>query len=317
MHNRTVGSTASFKEISTDCLLAQAADEFSAKTIQTGKFRTTQTGKPISIYIAPLGSVGTTNRIASQAGSDFTSVGALIGGDYAFSRAGVGVQAGYEQLHSSLHEHQGHFNIQTAFANAYATILPLRNGNFFIDLTAGAGKNWYDLNRRFSVHKAVGKPSGWQCDGYAGIGYDFLFKRYRLTPLASLQYIHLFIDGYKDHGEGRFDAKVRHQSINSLRSWLGFSYGGKFYPKSIVLMPEIRAFWLHEFSDHSRTSQAIIGNIENLSVQFAGGKRNYGVIGVELRALFASNWFISADYDYYWSNNIHTNLFHGEIGTNF
>lgn len=303
---------------SSDPLIAFAAvaDQGYDDQIDVSRFRNNPQCQPFSIYIAPLGSMGDVDRISSQNGFTFHSVGGLVGADYAFTKIGIGAQIGYEHFDAHVDHNWGNFKIDTLFANAYATIAPFSCIPLFLDLTASGGGNWYDIHRKIAGEVAQGTPHGWEWDAYAGLGYDFYFRcnRWRVTPLASIQYIHLHINDFKEHGAGDQNVDVEHESFNSLRSWLGASFGSKIERCNLTLLPEVRGYWLHEFAGthhHVEVVSAPFGS--TAQVQVLGGKRNYGVVGGELRALFADNWSLEASYDYYWNPQISTHFLYGEL----
>jgi uncharacterized protein YhjY with autotransporter beta-barrel domain len=286
--------------------------------ISVSRFRYNRACEPASIYVAPLGNVGNFDKVSHQPGFDFHSVGGLIGGDYAFSRAGVGTQIGYESMHGKVDQHWGKFDVQSVFGKIYGTFLPFGTRHLFLDLATGGSGDWYDIHRNVAASVAKGKPRGWEWDAYAGFGYDALFGDWRLTPLASMQYVGLYIADYKEHGAGTSDVKVGHQRVHSLRSWLGMSAGATFETCSAIWMPEIRGFWQHEFAHQNKTLGVAAVDFNTTShFQVFGGSRNYGVVGAELRVLFSKYWELAASYDFNWNKQLNAHLFYLEAGINF
>lgn len=292
--------------------------EIQQQQIQASRFRK-KMEQPASIYVTPLGSWGGVDEHKCMDGFDFSSFGGLIGSDYAFSRAGVGAHVGYENLHGNI-KHTGTFRVKSAFGEVYGTFLPLPDRNFFLDLFGGGSRNWYTFTRCDVLGEAKGKPKGWEYDVYGGVGYDIKLGSSRITPLASVQYIHVEVDGFKEKACHCDIFKVCEQKFHSLRSWLGLSAGTKITRKSVILLPEIRGFWQHEFANqnhHVGVTSLLINSTSQ--VQLFGGSKNYGVIGAELRALCGEykNWTIAGGYDYQWNNISHANYMYGEIGYNF
>jgi outer membrane autotransporter protein len=289
--------------------------------ITAGRFWKKPFETPASVYIAPLGSWGRVDKINVQEGYKFDSIGGLIGGDYAFDRAGVGALLGYEGLHGTVQNTFGTFRLKSAFGELYGTFLPLKNRNLFIDLILGGSRNWYTFNRQSSCFVARGTPKGWEYDAYAGIGYDFNIKKeWRFTPIFGFQYINTSIDEFSEEGAFDENLDVGSQRMHSSRTWLGASFGGKLNRNKVIWMPEVRGFWQHEFAPLSHcltVTSPCYCFCENLRI--FTGERNYGDLGGELRVLFGQryNWSIAGAYDYFWSRSSHTNYLYGELGYNF
>lgn len=272
----------------------------------------------LSIYLVPIGSFGNVGKINNQLGYGFYSFGALFGGDYAFSQVGTGMQIGYQQFHGNMNGDQGHFNQYTGFGKVYATFLPMKSHDLYIDLHAGASGNWYDSHRNTFTGVAIGNPSGWGCEGYGAIGYDSYAARHCFTPQLSLQYTHLSIDSYREMNAGLSDNSLASQSMNSLRSWFGLFYEARFASDWAIFTPQIHGFWLHEFLNLNSSVLATATSFNSITnLQLFGGNPDYGVMGAQLEFLFAKRWTASINYDYYWNGTVHANMFFGEIGANF
>lgn len=282
------------------------------------RFREKTSLQPFSVYFAPLGDIGEVDSHSKQPGYNFNSVGSLLGADFAFSQLGFGAQIGYEQLDAHAFTNWGKFEFQTVFASLYGTFLPLENRRFFIDVTIGGGGNWYDIDRNIDHKVAKAHPEGWQWDGFVGIGYNWRIKKLRITPLASVQYIDLHIDEYTEHGAGNQDSRVNRQNVHTTRSWLGVNLWTKCIGESATLLPSIRGLWQHAFSGQTQNINVASAAFNTTSqVQVFGGNRDYGVIGGEMRLLFAKYGSLAFSYDVYWNNEITTNFLYGELGVNF
>ncbi len=271
---------------------------------------------PASLYAAVFGSVA--GEVEGFNGYDFNTVGGLIGFDYALSWGAFGVRLSYEHYDADVDHHWGNFEIDEVFGEFYGTLAPFCNQNFFIDMAAGGGSDWYEINRHTDEGTAKAKPHGWEWDAYLGLGYDWHWCDWRFTPLAAVKYINLEIDDYREHGAGDLDVKVRHQRRHSLRSWLGLSIGDTFEGCWATWMPEVHGYWQHEFAEEHHTISVTSSNFNSRSVVdvFTEG-RNFGVIGAELKSVFCEDITAAVSYDFYWSEKVQTNFLYGELGVNF
>lgn len=286
--------------------------------INVGFFEKNQRQQPMSIYIAPIASFGNVDTIKKQNGLDYWTAGVLLGADYAFNRAGLGIQFGYEKLEADVNSHWGNFDIDTAFTEIYGTFLPFGTRKLFLDLTLGGVLNWYDIHRHIDGQVAKGNPQGWQWNSFAGIGYDWWVKNLRITPLAAIQYIDLRVEDYGEHGAGDFNVYVKHQRFHSFRTQLGASFGGNIVSSKVTWMPEVRGYWLHEFADQNQSLGVTASNFNTSSqIQLVGGERNYGTVGALLRALFGKYWSAAVSYDFYSNGDIYSHSFYAETGASF
>lgn len=271
--------------------------------------------QPGSIYIAPFGNFGAIDTRITQLGNEYTSVGGLIGGDYAFSRMGFGAQAGYVKFHGSAYEY-GNYDQNEVFLGIYGTFLPTSSDNFYLDLSVAGGYDWYQTDRITPAGYAHGEPDGWNIDAFSEIGYDYHFGHMRLTPQLALQYAYIDISDYQETDAATANLKVDGRSTNSLRSWLGLSFAGDIVRNSFKVTPEIRAFWLYEYLDLDLSVQAVTVANQTTNLSIYGHERNSGVIGAELN--FESNdWTVTFDYDFFFNNGMYSNMLYGEIGYNF
>lgn len=293
----------------------------SEKPIRSGSFWKKPAENRSSVYIAPFGSWGDVDPIKVQRGFDFHSYGGLLGGDYAFDSAGIGAFIGYEHLKGDVDCQFGDFKYEMLFGQLYGTFLPLKNRNLFLDLILGGTRNWYTFNRNSDCLVATGKPKGWDWDGYAGLGYDFHFKKeWRLTPIFGFQYIRVQMDGFTEDGACDENLCVASQKLHSSRTWLGGSFGGKLERQSVTWVPEVRGYWQYEFAPLSHCVQ-VASPCDDFcdNIRIYTGDRNYGIVGAELRALFGhrKNWSLAGAYDYYWSKSTQVNFAYLELGYNW
>ena len=288
-----------------------------SEQISVSRFRNDPQGKPLSIYVAPVGSFGKFDHVHTQKGFRYHSVGGLAGVDYAFTKAGVGAQIGYERIDAHVQQHWGNFDINNIFGRIYSTFAPFTHAPFFIDAAVGFGGEWYTIKRKTPINTAQGKPSGWEWDAYLGFGYDGWINNVRFTPLVALQSIDVRVGKYREHKAGINDIQVGRQHTTSLRSDVGLSVGGKLVRTSVTWLPEVRGYWQHEFWARHRSVAIAAGQGITSNVSLLGLDRNYGILGTEQRFLFADKWTIAGDYDFQWGKHQHSNNFLFELGVYF
>ncbi len=144
-------------------------------------------------------------------------------------------------------------------------------GPWFADASLTYALHRNDLDRRIP---ALGSAFTADYDShdvaaYIGGGYDMDLGRWRLTPQASLQYIHTWTDAYTESpsggGGGGGALAVDRQEFDSLRSALGVSVSRPFEAAGVTIMPHANVGWAHEFLDDG----------ENLGARFVGGTTSF------------------------------------------
>ncbi len=318
MHSRIrSGGVVKRDELDARDLLVAAENQ--KNPFMTGaRFKRGYLENPWSVYVAPLGSKGMLKRIDSQNGLGFHSLGAVVGGDYTFKKIGVGANLAYEKFRAQVHEGWGHFSVQNIFGRLYATILPFKNDNFFIDASLGVGTNLTDIHRNVRPFVAHGKTRGWTFNAYGQVGYDFLWDNWRITPLASINYDYYVVEDYMEHGAGQFNVLVGHQNITSLLPSLGLNIGGSWKTGKVTWLPEARVSWEKECCDinHKVKVTSLVFDTQSM-VPVLGGNRNFYMVGGGLRTLFGSYWSLYGSYDFSWSTALRNNIFYGELRINF
>ncbi len=178
-------------------------------------------------------------------GGDGASVGTCLGIDYWLTENLVaGVSVSYSHSENDL-SNDSNIESDGGKASLYAMY---QNGPFFAEGLAGGGYNSYDITRAAYLGDARGDTHGEQLDAYLGIGYGLEWRGWTVTPMASLLYTRVGIDGYNEVGS-LLPLKIDSQHASSLRSRVGpgVSYTGYWGDTRII--PSFSAQWQHEFFD--------------------------------------------------------------------
>jgi outer membrane autotransporter protein len=124
----------------------------------------------------------------------------------------------------------------------------------------------------FLAVTARGNYSGNQAGSYLEAGYDLPVGGLEVQPIGAVQYISLWRDSFTETGAGAVDLNVASARADSFRSYLG---GRVVYPMDVLgqcLLPEVRAFWVHEYAADTR----------NITNQFAAGGPAFLIYGQNL-----------------------------------
>ncbi|MBI2743369.1 MAG: autotransporter outer membrane beta-barrel domain-containing protein [Chlamydiales bacterium] len=280
-----------------------------------------------NFYAGPLGTIGDVQSRHKQPGFDYWSAGALVGFDYAFSQVGVGLLADYEKIHADVDHHWGKFDIDEAHASLYATYAPSRLPELAFNGIVGGSYEWYDIRRNVnSSNTAEGSPHGNEYDLLFGVEYALAHrqikkmpKKLEVIPLANLQYIHLQVDDYKEHGAGDSDLSFRQQKAKSLRSTLGTRINYSWESTNLVFTPEINLGWQREYLDKHRslhfTPISVAGPISSIGIKGAG--RNTALAGIDLLFTLYKRYGIEASYDFEWNELFQDHFFYTGFNVRF
>jgi len=136
-------------------------------------------------------------------------------------------------------------------------------GPAFAEGLLGFGLNHYDQERGMPYLglKAKADYLGTQYQVKVGGGYDLTLGRLKLTPSASLQYVHAWNDGYQEKNAGDYNLKVRSMSFDSVESELGAGASAGTTLPIGELTADFKASWVHSFLDAPLSTTATMGGV--------------------------------------------------------
>lgn len=247
--------------------------------------------------------------------SGFTSydariLGSMIAYDRSLglnTRAGLGV--GYARTNIKGTVYDANTESDTYRAVAY---IGHEMGSWFFDGSGSFGWNEYRDRRHVEFSgvdtTAKSKYNGqdYTAFGRAGFHLPSIFE-FIITPMASLQYTRVNIDGHTEKGStDDINMRVRSQQYDYLESGLGgkverpFNYNSKF-----TFVPEAHFEWLHKLSNPRIKQTAVYidsgSAFTTPSLRTVADSYHAGV-GLNLLscACSATVWSIETGYDYYW-----------------
>jgi outer membrane autotransporter protein len=158
--------------------------------------------------------------------------------------------------------------------------------------------------------KAVAEYSGQDYTAFASTGFHLPIQKFTITPLASLQYSRVHIDGYKEKGAGDIDLKAESQDYDFLESGLGVKVERYFRSDNggTSFVPEGHFNWFHELlnPDLEQTAKFTAAGSPSLTTSGPETADNLFNVGGGLSLLScscsATTWSLEAVYDYDWNN---------------
>lgn len=228
------------------------------------------------------------------------------------TRMGVGIGYARSQIDGSpIGTGSSNTNFNTYQATAY---ISQERGPWFVDGAVSFGWNDYSGTRNISFtgfsQTANAGYSGQDYTAFATTGYHFRTQGFSITPIASLQYTHVNLDGYTETGAGDVDLKVNAQGYDFVQSGLGVKVARPFaYHDDGTYVPEVHFKWLHELYNPTLQNTATFtatGSTPFITPGFNQSDDTYN-IGAGFTflscACTARTWALEAVYNYYWTRD--------------
>ena len=130
----------------------------------------------------------------------------------------------------------------------YGTIF---GNGFFLNSVVGGGGDNYDTKRDTLGGMARGSTEGNDFNALLGTGYTYAKGGLRVGPISSIRYSWVGIDGLTERGS-LAPLHIAAQSEGSLKSTAGLQTSPAWQVGAMMITPEIRAQWQHEYLDSSR-----------------------------------------------------------------
>jgi uncharacterized protein YhjY with autotransporter beta-barrel domain len=199
---------------------------------------------------------GDSTTVGDANSFDGTTVGTSLGVDWRLNDHWLaGISIGYSHSRSDLMP-VGRVKSDGAKAALYALY---QRGGFYTEGLIGGGYNSYDIERSAFLGTARGSTNGAQFDSYIGMGYDITREGWTVTPMVSLLYTMVGIEGYDEIGS-LVPLKIESQHASSLRTRIGPRVAHTSQWGIASVTPSFSAQWQHEFLDEELPFEARFSN---------------------------------------------------------
>jgi uncharacterized protein YhjY with autotransporter beta-barrel domain len=193
------------------------------------------------------GSFGRFEQSRDNWSSDSDIYTGTVGADYYFSKTfTAGYAMGHAEVSADLGDDAGDIDSNGEFAAIYASY---QQGDFYAYGLYSYGMHSMDLNRKTTteVNKTNGIDAQTHSVNLTG-GYNMFWNRVSFGPVASIKYDQVQTASYS---EPNSEYKIEEQTLESLTSQFGAQASYTFYTDSGLIIPQIKALWVHEFVDDS------------------------------------------------------------------
>ncbi len=204
--------------------------------------------------------------------SIYTANTGLVGGNHSLNRdTAVGAYLGFGKTTSGL----GSAGSQTTVKDKTLGVRAAwTHGPQFAEAMLAYGMDTYSSTRPISFPGTSAVASsftrGHQWTTGFIVGQDVQAGSLTVSPFAGLLASRWKANSFTESGAGAFNTTVGNQSAHSLRSQLGVE--GRYTLG--MIQPHVRAAWLHEFSNNSRSMPASFGVTDTFAVVTRQAPRN-------------------------------------------
>lgn len=236
-------------------------------------------------------------------GFNFRTGGVTLGVDYRIgSNFAIGLTAGYAHTGVDL-AGNGSIDVDGGTGGFYATAF---GGGFYLDTAVTGGVSDYETHRTALLGTANGSTDSGTVNVLVAGGYDWTTGALTIGPIASFQYTYVGLNGFTETGS-LAPLRFGDQSVDSIRTALGVKVSYDWKIGSMLIRPEIRASWQHEYSD---SAYSIVANFAN------GAGNNFTVDGPRIGR---DSLLLGAGVAVLWNDRISTYVYYdGELArTNY
>ncbi len=196
---------------------------------------------------------------------------------------------------------------------------------FYINSAISFAYNMYDAFRKVNVvtidRAATADFNGQQYLGYVEGGYTIqAFNNFRITPLASFEYLHVYTPGYTEDGAGALGLRVNSQDYDIAQTGLGCKVGYLILSKQLNLkiLPELKFKWLYDWiGDNQQVTSAFSGGGSPfITTGFTPARSSYD-FGAKLSIFTKYNLTLVLDYDLEIQNGFYGHYGYANVETSF
>ena len=189
-------------------------------------------------------------------GFNFQTGGVTLGVDYRIgSNFAIGLTGGYAHTGVNLPD-GGSIDVDGGTGGLYATAF---GGGFYLDTAVTGGASDYETHRTALMGTANGSTSSGTVNVLVAGGYDWTTGPLTIGPTASFQYTYVSLDGFTETGS-LAPLKFGDQSVDSDRLALGIKASYDWKIGGVLIRPELRLSWQHEFGDSTYSIVASFAN---------------------------------------------------------
>ncbi len=253
----------------------------------------------LNVWLEPFGYYIDQDRVGEQMGFHGDAIGILGGFDYTFKNGFLlGFGVGYDRENIHWKQHRGRGDINSGHLGIYADWIQT---DYYVEAAAIFGINAYDASRymNFSTIDRTAKhdSKGYDFTGHLAGGYYFKYCEYEFGPFASIDYLYLHQNGFKEKGASSLNLDVDAKNSNMLRSEAGLDFTHSMTFGCVVFVPTIWVSCVNEsYLNISHYKASLIGQSGDFEVRSWNKSITMVSPGIELDFLFENNFSLGVCY---------------------
>lgn len=270
--------------------------------VATG-FATGNRFKGVGIWLRGFGSHSDQDKREGVDGYKADTFGAAVGADRRLleDRLTLGLAYAYaaSDVNSTGERGGNGTDVTSHQATAYGSY---DLGRWYAEGMINLAYNDYDSARLVSIgtinRTAKGDYQGWQYGAKIAGGYNIGSGPLVFTPMMSLQYSHLDLDGYTETGADSLNLIVNSENFDQVRSSLGARMAHNLKSGVGGIKLELHAAWLYDLvTDKQEFTSAYSGGGAAFKTEGAEPARHGANIGASITLHSTGNVSLSANYD--------------------
>jgi outer membrane autotransporter protein len=214
--------------------------------------------KRLSVFANGSGEFVNVGDSYNAKGYNFDSGAATVGADYLFTDHFLaGVLLNYTGTEADL-TNGGRIDANAFRGGVYATLF---GDGAYVNAFAGGAYSSYNVDRQGLNSTVRGNTDGSDFTGLITTGYDVHAGGFTYGPVASFQYTYTGFNGFNETGS-LAPLHIQSGSGQSILSNVGARAAYDWHIGSMVLVPEVRATWQHEYGDDTDaiTADMLLGS---------------------------------------------------------
>ncbi len=253
----------------------------------------------LNAWLEPFGYCIEQDRVGEQVGFRADAIGILGGLDYTFQNGFLlGIGGGYDKEHIKWKHHRGRGNINSGHLGIYGNWI---QAHYYVEAAAVGGINAYDASRFINFptvdRTAKHDSKGYDFTGHLAGGYAFEHCDYEFGPFASVDYLYLRQNGFKEKGALSLDLDVHAKNSNMLRSEAGLSLSHSGAFGCPLFIPTIWVSCVNEsYLNISHYKSSFVGQEGDFKVRSWNKSITMVSPGAELDLLLENNLSLGARY---------------------
>ena len=277
----------------------------------------------LGTFLNGTGGFGWVDARGEAEGYDVYGAGVMLGVDYRFTDqivGGIGFGWNHQESEFDSETDAGATNQQVgggdSRSHSYTASLygSFFEGPFFIDGVVTYTYVDYEFRRAVDLLNLPSQPGGQiradargdtdahQFGVTAGGGYDFQLNGATLGPIAQVEFLRTWIDGYRESGVPLFGLDFDDQDIESLVTSVGGQVSYAISTPCGVISPYARGTWEHEYLNSARSIRGRLFEdtspaSDTLVSRTSSPDRNYARVGGGVAAQLPRGFSAFVDYD--------------------